>query len=69
MVMKIFDCGEEVERVAARVSGAQNVCGHETSIKGPHYFRHWREKEQSEKEILSVETFGPIAHVFWEVNP
>ena len=33
MVMKISDCGQEVERVAARVSGAQNVYGHETSIK------------------------------------
>ena len=67
--MKKFDCGEEVERGAARVSGAQNVYGHETSNKRPQHFRHWRDKEQSEKEMHSVETFGPRAHVFLEVNP
>lgn len=69
MVMKICDCGEEVESVAARVSGAQNICGQKTSIEGPQYFHHWRDKEQIEKKMHSMATFGPTVRVLWEVNP
>jgi hypothetical protein len=69
MAMEVCDFGKEAERVADRVSGAQNLYGQETSIKRPQYFRPWRDKEQSEKEMHSMANFGSRAHVFWKVNP
>jgi hypothetical protein len=32
MVMEVCECGKEAERVAERVSGAQNLYGQETPI-------------------------------------
>jgi len=58
------DCGEGVGHFAARARGAQNVYGQETSVTGSQYFRHWRDKEQSEKDMPSMAIFGPTARVF-----
>ena len=65
--MKISDCGEEEERVTARVSGAHNVQGQETSIKDHSIFVTDGTTNSLKRNCIGP--FGPTAHVFQEVNP
>ena len=72
-----------MERVPARVSGTQNICGYGTcSCQSERYTeRMWICKRQfkdrnifttggtMDRECKGTATFGRVGQVFWEVNP